>query len=149
MPLLVAAGALFRDAGGRILLVRPRYKPEWDIPGGMVEPGETPSEACAREVAEELGLTITVGQALVVDWAPHPVQGDKLLFVFDGGRLSDAELAAIEFVDGEILEWGWVEPARLEEYTVPRLARRLLAAVPDEIRYLENGRPEARARQRS
>jgi len=52
MPLLVAAGALFRDAGGRLFLVKPHYQPDWDIPGGMVEPGETPSEACAREVAE-------------------------------------------------------------------------------------------------
>jgi len=52
MPLLVAAGALFRDAGGRVLLVKPHYKAGWDIPGGMVEPGETPSEACAREVTE-------------------------------------------------------------------------------------------------
>ena len=37
MPLLVAAGALFRDAGGRIMLVKPHYKPQWDIPGGIVD----------------------------------------------------------------------------------------------------------------
>ena len=61
MPLLVAAGALFRDAGGRVLLVKPHYKAGWEIPGGMVEPGETPSEACAREVTEELGQS---GQVL-------------------------------------------------------------------------------------
>ncbi|WP_433300851.1 NUDIX domain-containing protein [Actinoplanes sp. CA-030573] len=141
MPLLVAAGALFRDEGNRIMLVRPHYKPEWDIPGGMVEEGETPSEACAREVAEELGLTITPGPALVVDWAPHPTQGDKLLFVFDGGALTAAQLAAIRFADGEILEWAYVEPDRLEDYTSSRLSKRLRAAVPGETRYLENGNP--------
>jgi 8-oxo-dGTP diphosphatase len=140
MGLLVAAGALFRDAGDQIMLVRPHDKPEWDIPGGMVEPGETPSEACAREVAEELGLTITVGQALVVDWSPHPAQGDKLLFVFDAGSLSPAEVAAIRLVDDEILEFRYVPPADLDDYTGPRLARRLRAAVPHQTRYLENGR---------
>ncbi|GIM92789.1 NUDIX domain-containing protein [Paractinoplanes toevensis] len=144
MSLLVAAGALFRDAGGHIMMVRTHYQDAWEIPGGMVEEGETPSEACAREVREELGLVITPGQALVIDWAPHPVEGDKLLFVFDGGTLTDAQHAAIRFTDGEILEWAYVEPARLEEYTVDRLAGRLRAAVPGETRYLENGRPARR-----
>ncbi|WP_433374715.1 NUDIX domain-containing protein [Actinoplanes sp. CA-142083] len=139
MALLVAAGALFRDAGERIMLVKPHYKPEWDIPGGMVEVDETPSEACAREVAEELGLKITVGPALVVDWAPHPTQGDKLLFVFDGGTLSATDLSAIRFVDGEITEWAFVAPDDLEDYTVARLARRLRAIVPGQTRYLEQG----------
>ena len=139
MDLLVAAGALFRDAGGRMMLVKPHYKQEWDIPGGMVEADETPSEACAREVAEELGLKITVGPALVVDWAPHPTQGDKLLFVFDGGILPAADLSAIRFVDGEITEWAFVAPEDLEDFTVARLARRLRAAVPGQTRYLEQG----------
>jgi len=139
MPLLVAAGALFRDAGGRVLLVKPHYKPGWEIPGGRVEPGETPAEACAREVAEELGLTITVGPALVVDWAPHPVDGDKLLFVFDADPLTDAQHEAIHFADGEITKWEYVALADLADYVVPRLARRLRAATPGEIRYLEHG----------
>ncbi|MEU4245238.1 NUDIX hydrolase [Actinoplanes sp. NPDC026619] len=140
MSLLVAAGALFRDPRGRIMLVRPHYKDSWEIPGGMVEEGETPSEACSREVREELGLVVSPGQALVVDWAPHPVDGDKLLFVFDGGRLTDAQHAAIEFTDGEILEWRYVPAEHLTDYVVDRLARRLRAAVPGETRYLENGR---------
>lgn len=141
MALLVAAGALFRDAGGQIMLVKPHYSDEWDIPGGMVEAGETPSEAYAREVLEELGLKIVVGPALVVDWAPHPTQGDKLLFVFDGGPLTDADLATIRFVDGEITAWRFVPPADLDDYTVARLARRLRAATPGETRYLEHGVP--------
>jgi len=141
MPLLVAAGAHFRDAGGRVLLVKPHYKPEWDIPGGIVERGETPSEACAREVAEELGLTITVGPALVVDWVSHPTQGDKLLFVFDADPLTDSQHAAIHFADGEITRWEYVALADLDAYVVPRLASRLRAAKPGETRYLEHGAP--------
>jgi hypothetical protein len=33
----IAAGALFRDEDGRVLLVDPTYKPTWDLPGGAVE----------------------------------------------------------------------------------------------------------------
>lgn len=141
MTLRVAAGALFRDAGGRIMMVRPSYKDEWEIPGGFVEEGETPSEACRREVREELGLLVPIGPALVVDWAPHPTEGDKLLFVFDGGTLTEAQHAEINFPDGEILEYAYVEPSRLDDYTVDRLARRLRAAVPGQTRYLEHGHP--------
>ncbi len=84
----VAAGVLFFDEADRVLLVRPSYKPGWDIPGGYVEPGESPKQACVREVNEELGITPPIGRLLVVDWAPHPDEGDKMLFVFDGGVLA-------------------------------------------------------------
>ncbi|MGI5273103.1 NUDIX domain-containing protein [Nonomuraea sp. CA-218870] len=82
-----AAGALFFDDGGRVMLVRPTYKHYLDIPGGCVEPGETPYEACVREVREELGIQPAIGRLLAVDWAPLPEGGDRVLFVFDGGTL--------------------------------------------------------------
>jgi 8-oxo-dGTP pyrophosphatase MutT (NUDIX family) len=66
----MAAGALFRDEDGRVLLVDPTYKPTWDLPGGAVEKEESPYAACRREVAEELGLDRSPGRVLVVDWVP-------------------------------------------------------------------------------
>ncbi|WSZ94010.1 NUDIX hydrolase [Micromonospora sp. NBC_00858] len=47
----IAAGALFLDEEGRVLLVRPSYKKHWEIPGGFVEPGESPPAASKREIA--------------------------------------------------------------------------------------------------
>src|SRR5438270_14050650 len=91
----VAAGMLFFDGAGRIMLVRPTYKEYWDIPGGYVEAGETPAQAAAREVREELGIGAAVGPLLVADWAPQPDEGDKLLFIFDGGTLTAEQLAAV------------------------------------------------------
>src|SRR5215472_6788580 len=64
-----AAGALFTDGAGRVLLVKPNYRDHWSLPGGILEHGEPPHEACRREIGEELGLDITPGRLLVVGWA--------------------------------------------------------------------------------
>jgi 8-oxo-dGTP diphosphatase len=66
---VVAAGAVVRDAAGRLLLVRRAHDPEagrWTLPGGRVEPGESPAAAAAREVAEETGLEVAVGREWLV-----------------------------------------------------------------------------------
>ena len=58
-------GALVHDSNGRLLLVRRANPPGegmWSIPGGRVEPGETDEAAVTREVAEETGLSVTVGR---------------------------------------------------------------------------------------
>jgi NUDIX domain len=44
----VSADVLFRDESGQILLVDPRYKPDWDLPGGMAEANEAPLDAADR-----------------------------------------------------------------------------------------------------
>ena len=54
---------LVRDTDGRVLLCRLTYKHDWDLPGGVVEVGESPQVAVAREVEEELGLDIEAGRA--------------------------------------------------------------------------------------
>ncbi|WCN82145.1 NUDIX domain-containing protein [Micromonospora sp. LH3U1] len=125
----VAAGALFFDNEGRVLLVRPSYKDHWEIPGGYVEPGESPHAACVREIEEELGLTTGVGPMLLVDWAPAEHEGDKLLFIFDAGSLTTEQEQAIRFADGELTEWRYVAANDLEHYGPPRLTRRLRVAI--------------------
>ena len=57
-------GAVVRDDHGRLLLVRRGTAPGrglWSVPGGRVEPGETHPEAAAREVLEETGVRVVVG----------------------------------------------------------------------------------------
>lgn len=139
----MAAGALFVDEQDRVMLVRPTYKPYWDVPGGYVEQGESPLQACIREVAEELGLQVQITTLLTVDWAPHPDEGDKMLFLFDGGQLTADQLATINFRDGEIGEFAFVNDSRLDELTIPRLARRIRATMEARrqvrLAYLEQG----------
>ena len=125
----MAAGALFVDGAGRPLLVKPTYKDGWDLPGGYVEPGESPLAACRREVFEELGIHPDIGRLLIVDWAPNEREGDKLLFVFDGGILDATLTNSIRLSLDELERWNYAEPAALDNYLPQRLALRVSAAL--------------------
>jgi 8-oxo-dGTP diphosphatase len=134
----VAAGALFLDEQGRVLLVHPTYKDTWDIPGGYVERGESPAAACRREIAEELGVDSAPRRLLAVDWAPSDSEGDKLLFLFDCGELPSDQVV----LDGlELDRWDWVEPSQLDQYVIDRIARRIRSTLAGSTSYLERGTP--------
>ncbi|MDN3260511.1 NUDIX domain-containing protein [Streptomyces sp. CSDS2] len=100
---------LFTDDRDRILLVRlktPGQGLGWGLPGGTVEAGEeTPREAAAREVAEELGLDRPAGRLLSVDWVNRPEDRPRTVQVFDGGRLGAGDLARIRLDEEELAEW--------------------------------------------
>ena len=139
----VAAGAILRDQAGRVLVVHPTYKDVWEIPGGMVEPDESPADACAREIREELGLSVSVGALLCVDWVPaNPPWDGGLMFVFDGGMLTADQIETMRLCPDELDRFEFVAPERLGEVLIPRLARRVTAAVAAVGRggvYLEDG----------
>ncbi|MER5317736.1 NUDIX hydrolase [Streptosporangium roseum] len=139
-----AAGALFFDEDGRVMIVQPSYKTDREIPGGGVEPGETPYEACVREVGEELGIQPPIGRLLAVDWAPHPGIGDLILFVFDGGVLGADTVRRIVFADDELTGFGFHSVEDVDDLLNERLACRVRAAVTarerGELAYLEHGR---------
>jgi 8-oxo-dGTP pyrophosphatase MutT (NUDIX family) len=139
----VAAGALIRDDEGRLLFVLPNYKPGLEIPGGVVEDGESPRQACRREVLEEIGFDVTVGPLLVVDWVPTAgVWSDALILVFDGGVLDSTTLAAVAVTDDELDGVALLSLAEAEEHLRPAQRDRLAAAVAalaDGVpRYLEH-----------
>ncbi|MFE5004363.1 NUDIX domain-containing protein [Streptomyces sp. NPDC056696] len=139
----MAAGVLFFDAEGRVLMVEPTYKDYWEIPGGYVETGESPLQAAVREVEEELGITPPLGRLLAVDWAPSTAEGDKVLYVFDGGQLTPEDLARVTLQEDELRSFGFLPASEIEERTIPRLARRIVAAIKASAAvapvYLEHG----------
>lgn len=141
----ISADMLLRDQAGRLLLVDPKYKPDWDLPGGMVEANEPPHEAARRELKEELGLETDVGGLLCVDWvSPHGPWDDLLAFIFDAGELSDSEIANIRLRDDELSAFEFCTDAQVQQRLRPYVWRRVAAALEalrsGGTQYLQDGR---------
>ena len=79
----VSAGALIFDRKGRLLILKPTYKSGWTIPGGIMEAdGESPWEACQREVREECGIEVRRGRLACMDFRrPKPGRAGGVLGV--------------------------------------------------------------------
>jgi 8-oxo-dGTP pyrophosphatase MutT (NUDIX family) len=126
----MAAGVLFRDVQGRVLLVEPSYKPNWEIPGGAVEADESPWATAARELVEELGLDRPLGRLLVVDYVrPQDARPEGVVFVFDGGVLDETDVVGMVFPDEEVVSAGFYTLAEVRERVKPLLADRLAVAL--------------------
>ncbi|MEX1279642.1 MAG: NUDIX domain-containing protein [Acidimicrobiia bacterium] len=100
---LVGVGVLVED-GDRFLLVkrgRPPRRGEWAVPGGKVERGETLVEAAAREVAEETGLEVTVGD---VAWVGESIGPDHHFVLIDY-RATVVGGEAVPADDADELAW--------------------------------------------
>ncbi len=135
---------LIRDHDGRVLVCQLTYKQDWDLPGGVVEVGESPQLAVAREVEEELGLTIAAGPLLLTDWLP-PWGGwdDALCLVFDGGVHDPAITDTIVKQAREIRSAEFLTVEQARERCADFTARRLESALGNlggGPAYTESGR---------
>ncbi len=121
---------LVRDRTARVLLCELTYKQDWDLPGGVVEVGESPQLAVTREVEEELGLRIEAGPLLLTDWLP-PWSGwdDALCLVFDGGAHDAAITEAIVKQTREIRSAEFCTAEQVRERCADFTARRVASAL--------------------
>lgn len=137
-----SAGALIFDRSGRLLILKPTYKSGWTIPGGVMEAdGETPWQACQREVREECGIELNGGRLACVDFRrPRPGSPGGIRFLFDCGSFEDSCLAAITVQAEEISEHRLAAlPEALELLRRP-IRRRVKAAISAKaLIYLEDG----------
>ena len=121
---IVGVGAVIVDRD-RVLLVRRANEPSrgrWSIPGGTVELGETLARAATREVSEECGVEVTVGDVLsTFDMIQRDAQGHiryHYVLIDLAARCVSGEPAA----GTDVLEVRWVREAEFEELDiVPRL----------------------------
>jgi 8-oxo-dGTP pyrophosphatase MutT (NUDIX family) len=144
-----SAGLLFIDPlSHKVLMVQTDYKEHWDLPGGMIEPGETPRDAAVRECKEELSINTTAGPLLVCQTILVPPslllpQGELLTaFVFLGGNIGRNFK-----VDGkEVVHAAWLDQKQRYKRTstAPIFQQRLEAAIAAYylgcVKYLDNER---------
>lgn len=112
-PLMVTAALLQRS--GKILIAQRansgRFANKWELPGGKIDPGETPQQALRRELQEELGIETAVG-TLFSDTLYQHEAGQIRQFTFWtelSGSLDDIRLTEHQAVH-------WVTPKELSGY---------------------------------
>jgi ADP-ribose pyrophosphatase YjhB (NUDIX family) len=139
-----SAGALVFDRAGRLLILKTTYKSGWTIPGGVMEAdGETPWEACQREVREETGIEVRSGRLVCMDFRrPRPGKPGGIRFLFRCGAVDDQDLATIAFQPEEISGYRLAAPAEALPLLRKPIRRRVRAALAGRrLVYLEDGRP--------
>jgi ADP-ribose pyrophosphatase YjhB (NUDIX family) len=136
---------LIRDTQERVLLCRLTYKSDWDLPGGVVEVGESPASGVSREIKEELALDLPAGPLLLTDWLP-PWSGwdDAVCLVFDGGLHEPSFVDAMVPDSREIRSVAFCTPDEVRERCADFTARRVEAALAslrgEGPAYTESGR---------
>jgi 8-oxo-dGTP diphosphatase len=125
---MVGVGAVVWD-GGRVLLERrgqPPAQGSWSLPGGLIEVGESAEDAVRREVREECGIEVTIGQMLGLF---EPIQRESdgrvryhfvvidFLAHYHAGELQAGDDAA---------ELRWVTPGELDAYALMRATREMI-----------------------
>jgi 8-oxo-dGTP pyrophosphatase MutT (NUDIX family) len=138
---------LVRDQDDRVLMCQLTYKPDWDLPGGVIEVGESPRLGVTRELEEELGVTVPAGELLITDWLP-PWSGweDALCLVFDGGIHDQSLPEGMLLEKREIAAVAFKTLAEIRDLAADFTARRVEAALARAhgggSPFTESGRPQ-------
>lgn len=121
----LGAASVIVDGSTRALLVRHNYgRHNWEIPGGLSEPGESAEQTARREVREELGVEIEIEGLTGVYWEPEWREVGGHHFVFRARLTDGSQPRAAD--PNEIADLGWFRaeafPRPISDFTVKRIA---------------------------
>ena len=141
----MSAAVLFVDESDKVLLLKPTYRDDWNLAGGVIEESESPLDGAIRETKEELGISVAKQDLTLsaVDYRPAK-DGfvDKLYFYFFGGVLTSDQIDSIVLQEEEIEEMRFVtlDEAKglLSKWTYRQVALSLKSRGEKGI-YLESG----------
>lgn len=109
----VVAALIERD--GRLLVCQRRkngtFPLKWEFPGGKIKPGESPAEALARELKEELGADATIGPELYRTRHRYAEHSDEIELSFFLAALGNEAVSNLAFEQIQ-----WTEPAALPTF---------------------------------
>jgi 8-oxo-dGTP diphosphatase len=132
----MASGAVLCNLEGAVLVVEPAYKSIWELPGGVVESGESPLAAVVREVREELALELDE-KAFTLASLDYLKETDErteaLQFLFAGPTLKEMQISAIKLPPDELKGYAFLRPEDAAQRLGPVVGPRLLRAL-DAIR---------------
>lgn len=98
-------------------MVKPSYKDNWSIPGGIVETNESPYDACLRETLEEIGINIKIKKLLAVIYQKHQELNDESIqFHFLGQSISNIQIRKIRLQKDEIEDFKFVNIKDIPKY---------------------------------
>ena len=112
---MIRVVAAIIQQGGRLLICQRRrddsFPLKWEFPGGKIKPGETPVQALARELSEELGVNSTVQKEIYSTRHRYAEHADAIELTFFAAELHGTKPSNLAFERFE-----WAEPSRLPEY---------------------------------
>jgi len=128
-PDFVVSAVVIRDTDGRVLVVRKRGTSRFMLPGGKIEPDETPAQAAVRELHEEVGAELDPGSLqLLGEWtAPAANEPDHTVH----GHIFEHPLVSGLSPRAEIEDAVWLHPDEMQERDdlAPLLMTRVLPAL--------------------
>jgi 8-oxo-dGTP diphosphatase len=121
--------------GDLMLVLEPSYKPNWLVPGGVVEKSESPLEAAIRECQEEIGVDVEIKEFLCADYKRGNEDiGDAVHFLF---LATIANNAIIKINGEEIKSLQWMKP----EDALAKFDSHLATRVTCGLQAIKNKRP--------
>ena len=130
---VVGVGVVEKD--GKYLITQRRFDDHlggiWEFPGGKKSPTESDEACVARELSEELGITVKVGDHIETIRYAYP---DRKLEL----RFYSCSLAAGEPKAVEVQDFRWVSPSELIYYQFPKADRDLVDRMAKKVEKNKN-----------